>query len=239
MGKYLLVGASSGLGRLCASKFVERGDEVYVIAREKKKDTPGHFFRCDLSDLKSVNENIKQISCKIGPLTGACFFQRLRDKNKEESTLDELAVSVLSTEVILKNILQNLDNEIDHPFVFVSSVNSRYVSTEMTLGYHISKAGLDILAKYFAAKFGSEFARFNTVNPGTFIKPERADWYETNRSELTRLSNFLPRKKMNTADNISDLILFLTDQKSIGINGQNMIIDGGASLRWVESKVGE
>ena len=109
----------------------------------------------------------------------------------------------------------------------------------MTLGYHISKAGLDILAKYFAAKFGSELARFNTVNPGTFIKPERVDWYEKNRSELTRLSNFLPRKKMNTAENISDLILFLTDQKSIGINGQNIVIDGGASLEWVESKVGE
>ena len=239
MGKYLLVGASSGLGRLCASKFADRGDEVYVIAREKKRDTTGHFFRCDLSDLKSVNKNIKQISCEIGPLTGACFFQRLRVKNKDESTSEELAVSVLSTEVILKNILQNLDNESDHPFVFVSSVNSRYISSEMTLGYHISKASLDILAKYFAAKFGSKLARFNTVNPGTFIKPERTDWYETNRSELTRLSNFLPRKKMNTAENISDLILFLTDQKSIGINGQNLIIDGGASLGWIESKVGE
>ena len=44
---------------------------------------------------------------------------------------------------------------------------------------------------------------------------------------------------MNTAENISDLILFLTDQKSIGINGQNIVIDGGASLEWVESKVGE
>ena len=163
----------------------------------------------------------------------------MRDKNNNETTFDELAVSVLSTEVILKNILQHLDNEVDHPFVFVSSVNSRYVSSEMTLGYHISKAGLDILAKYFAAKFGSELARFNTVNPGTFIKPERAEWYETNRSEWTRLSNFLPRKRMNTADNISDLILFLTDQKSLGINGQNIIIDGGASLGWVESKVGE
>lgn len=239
MGKYLLVGASSGLGRLCASKFADRGDEVYVIAREKKREIPGQFFRCDLSDLKSVSENIRQISCEIGPLTGACFFQRLRDKNNNETTFDELAVSVLSTEVILKNILQNLDNESDHPFVFVSSVNSRYVSSEMTLGYHISKASLDILAKYFAAKFGSKLARFNTVNPGTFIKPERADWYETNRSELTRLSNFLPRKKMNTADNVSDLILFLTDQKSLGINGQNLIIDGGASLGWVESKVGE
>ena len=109
----------------------------------------------------------------------------------------------------------------------------------MTLGYHISKASLDILAKYFAAKFGSKLARFNTVNPGTFVKPESSDWYQTNRSELTRLSNLMPRKKMNTADNVSDLVLFLTDQKSIGINGQNIIVDGGVSLEWAESKAGE
>ena len=44
MGKYLLVGASSGLGRLCASKFADRGDEVYVIAREKKGEMRESFL---------------------------------------------------------------------------------------------------------------------------------------------------------------------------------------------------
>ena len=231
MGKFLLFGATRGLGLVTAELFYSQGHEVIILGRQAPEFINGfQFYQLDMSDKLQLSKSFTDVLTEVGTFTGACFFQRLRPAS--EIIEDELQVSVIATQVLVDAAVKNLDDSGDHPFIFTSSVNSKFISQNASLGYHLSKASLDIMAKYFAVKYGHLKARFNTVNPGGFMKPETMDYYENKFAKLEQMN---PINRTLTAKNIADTILFLCSQNGMSFNGVNLLLDNGASTIWPES----
>ena len=235
MKHVLMVGASRGLGRVTNELFKKNGIHTTVLSRHPIAGSNAGFKNIDLSDPTVVRSRIRDIFNEIGVISGACFFQRWRNGTNAESDNNELNVSLNSTRVIIEESMNFLDDQKDHAFTFVSSVNSSFVSLPAGIDYHIAKAGLDIAARYCAVQYGHLAARFNTVNPGSFSKPENVENLVKFNKLVNKISNLSPLGRATTANDVAELILFLSSQRSLAITGQNITIDSGVSLQWPES----
>ena len=235
MKHFLMVGASQGLGKVTKNLFEQNGIKTTTLSRNTRNVVPVGTGHIDLSSPTEVRHLVRGIIETSGKISGACFFQRARPNPSSGVLENEIDVSIQSTKAIVEEALTFLDNGYDHSFIFTSSVNSTRISPSAGLNYHIVKAGLDVTARYYAEQFGHLGARFNTVNPGSFVKPNYSGDYSNEDAKYADLVSCSPLKRATKALDVAELILFLSSPKASAITGQNITIDSGTSLKWPEA----
>lgn len=116
----------------------------------------------------------------------------------------------------------------------VSSVYADFVGGSQPASYHVAKAGLNQLIKYYAWTMGQKDVRINGIMPLTYLKAESRDYYLAQPELMKLYSRFVPLKRLGTADDSANLLDFLCSDKAAFINGQCIFIDGGVSVIWPE-----
>ena len=119
----------------------------------------------------------------------------------------------------------------------VSSVADYYIAEEQPVGYHVAKAGLVQLARYYALTLGSRGIRVNIVSPCVVAKIEAKEYYDNNPELVAKFERFVPLGRMGNPDDIINAILFFASSKANYITGQNIVVDGGLTLRTHESLI--
>lgn len=89
--------------------------------------------------------------------------------------------------------------------------------------YAASKGGVMSLTKSLAKELGQYKINVNAVAPGVVMRPD-----EDNGSDRAKKTNFLGKKC--TAEDIANLVAFLTSDKASFITGQTYLCDGGRTL---------
>ena len=105
--------------------------------------------------------------------------------------------------------------------VVVSSIADHYIAPEQDIGYHVSKAGLVQLARYYALKLGPMGVRVNAVSPCVVIKDAAKDYYNENSWLTDRFERLIPLGRAGRSDDIVNAIMFLTSKQASYITGQN------------------
>ncbi len=88
--------------------------------------------------------------------------------------------------------------------------------------YGATKASIIQLTKYFASYMSNYKINVNCISPGGLENKQKQK-----RNFIKRYSAKVPLKRMGKVDELTSLILFLLDNKSNYINGENIVIDGG------------
>lgn len=103
-----------------------------------------------------------------------------------------------------------------------------------TEAYSASKGGLLALTHSMAVSLGPYGIRVNAVSPGWI---ETCDWQLSSRATLPQHSERdkkqHPVGRVGTPDDIAEACLYLTGPQSGFITGQNLIIDGGMTIRMI------
>lgn len=120
--------------------------------------------------------------------------------------------------------------------VFISSQVARTVSYQQPLAYHASKAAIEAMIRYYAVMLGPFGIRVNGVAPGSILKEENRNWYNTNGIG-DALEEMLPLRRMVTVQDVAAVVEFLCSDAAKGITGQIITVDGGSSLINLESFV--
>jgi NAD(P)-dependent dehydrogenase (short-subunit alcohol dehydrogenase family) len=201
----LIIGATGGIGREVTEFLATRGDEVVPLGRHRT----GQIYPDSIDYL--------------------IFLQRSREhENKWEH---EFPISLTLTKDIVETMAPRFNGP-DRAVVITSSVAARLVHNgmgEAGLGYHMAKAALEQMARYWAVMLGPQGIRVNCVAPGTVFKggPE---W--PNKDFYRRVT---PLRRLGDAKEVASVIGFLCSSAASFVTGQTITVDGGVSLQWQES----
>lgn len=237
---YLVVGGTRGTGEvLVENLLLEEGSRVSVFGRRHKVDEGNARlapYAVDVSDVVSLRASIDAAVLRHGKLNGVIFMQRHRSET--DSFELDIAVAVTATKNAIDYLVEcdYFSAEEDcRSIVMVSSIADSYIAPEQDVGYHVSKAGLVQLARYYALQLGHKNIRVNSVSPCVVIKDAAQEYYRQNSWITERFERFIPLGRAGRSIDIVNTIMFLVGAKAGYITGQNIVVDGGLTLRSHES----
>jgi NAD(P)-dependent dehydrogenase (short-subunit alcohol dehydrogenase family) len=229
----LVVGGTRGLGWVLAQVLAREGHAVSVLGRKPPLGTQLgtlgiEFWPVDLMNRERRAAVLKKVIRSHGPLSNLVFLQRY--KEKENSWEGEIETSLTATKCMIELLADQFDRNAPRSIVLVGSAASRLVADEQPVGYHVAKAGIQQLCRYYAVVLGRKRIRVNTVTPGTMLKPENREFYLRNRKLQNCFRRLIPLGRMGTAEEVAAVIAFLCSDRASFITGQDILVDGGVSL---------
>ena len=230
----LIIGASSPIAAAGIERFVSRNDRVSLIGRTDPslsylpEGADVQFYPFDLESVSAIPALYEQITWDK-PLTRLCFFQRFRGTGDDWE--GEFNVSIRATEQFIESFAN--DKRGDHTgrsIVIVSSPADSAIVLEQPLSYHVGKAGLSQMIRYYAGKLGNQGITVNGVKPNMVFKERAREFYEQNPDLVSLLNEVVPLGRMGLPSDIAEAVIFLSSAKSSYISGQILSVDGGLSV---------
>jgi 3-oxoacyl-[acyl-carrier protein] reductase len=236
----LITGASKGIGRKIAEKFVEQGAHVaftYLSSVEKGEALETELqtggvkvkgYRSDASNFAEAEKLIEAIVADFGTLdivvnnagiTKDGLLMRMTEENWDEVLNINLKSIFNVTKAASKIMMKNRQGV----FVNMSSV----VGVQGNAGqanYAASKAGIIGFSKSIAKELGSRNIRTNVVAPG-FIRTEMTDVLDPKVVE--GWAQAIPLKRAGEPEDVANVCVFLASDMSAYVNGQVLSVCGG------------
>ena len=244
-GKVVIVtGATSGIGRATAKRFVELGAVVAAVGRDRDalsqvvSDLGGDAIsiQADLSSDTAASEIVEKTVAHlkgIDVLVNAAGH--ISSGSIENTSLDAwdkmLDINLRAVFRLMQRALPSLIERRGN-IVNVSSVTGLR-SFPGVLAYCVSKAGLDQLTRCSALELAAKGVRVNAVNPGVVV----TEIHKRGGMDDQQYAAFLehsktthPLGRVGQAHEIADLITFLASDRASWITGGTYSIDGGRAL---------
>ncbi len=172
-GKVLITGASSGLGKALAEKFLKEGYTVIGISRKNPPPEGAEWIKADITkeeDRKKIQNSLKKNGLNILiNCAGIGLYSRWEDATEEEiRRLFEVNffAPVLLTKLLLPRLRQGAQSS-GRPSVIINiSSVAAFLHTPFMGAYSASKAALTMFSRSLRAELIKENIRVIDVSPG-------------------------------------------------------------------------
>lgn len=236
----VVFGGTKGLGKVIAEGFAARGFATTVVSRSKVPDAP-NAARHVTGDLEKVQSEADALSLASEIVRGqhalryVAFCQRYRGTG--DTWTGELQVGPTATRLLLDALTSHFAaaEGRDRAVGIVSSVYAESVGASQPVSYHVAKAAMNALVRYYAGTLGKKGVRINAIMPLTYIKAENRAAYEANQPLADLYGAFVPLGRMGRVEESANAIDFLCSDKASFITGQCVHVDGGVSTLWGET----
>jgi NAD(P)-dependent dehydrogenase (short-subunit alcohol dehydrogenase family) len=233
----LVVGGTRGIGRAVARRLAAEDQTVSVIGRSEAVPEPECRIKSwpvDVSDLDALGTTLDRIAGAQGPISGAVLLQRYRAGGDDWT--GEIATSITATRALIEWAADHFEDlGRGKAIVVVSSIASRYIASEQPVSYHVAKAAMSQLVRYYAVSLGRRGLRINGICPGTTVKDESRAFYAAHPEIEALFRDIVPLGRMGTSEDVAELAAFLVSGRAAFLTGQNIVLDGGVSLQSHES----
>lgn len=117
--------------------------------------------------------------------------------------------------------------------VATSSIAGGVYGWEEHAHYAAAKSGVLGLCRSLAVELAPQGIRVNAVIPGLIESPQSLDGANSLGKEgLEAAGSIIPWGRVGTTDECARTIRFLTSDDSAYVTGQELIVDGGLTIRW-------
>ena len=232
----VVVGGTKGLGLVVVERFLARGFDVTVLSRnpgEKHAGIPRvHHVPVDLEALTAFDAIDTARLTAPGPIRYLVLSQRFRGVG--DPWAGEIQVGLNASKILIEGCAPFFASEGDRAIAVASSVYAQFVGGSQPVGYHVVKAGLNAMVRYYAWSLGRTGIRTNAIMPLSYVKDESRAFYQAQGELNAVYDRFVPLRRMGEAGENADAIDYLCSEKASFVNGQNLFVDGGVSVMWPE-----
>jgi len=203
-----------------------------VVDEIKKNGGEAIAIKCDVSKKSEIDEMVKKTVEKFGKLdilvnnAGICQFKPFLEMTEEEwdKTLDiNLKGYFLCAQAAAKEMVKQKSGVI----VNIASIVMGQIGKGMygLSAYSSSKGGIAALTKTLAIELAPYNIRVNAIAPGAIDTPMAAGAVDP--KAMDAMLSVVPMKRMGSAEEIANTVLFLTSEVSSYITGSIVVVDGG------------
>ena len=228
MANYLIVGASSGIGKALAEQLANSGHQVYGTFNSKEidsKHTSIHYHRLNVLD--------EQLSFDFLPdsLAGMVYCPgsinlRPFERIKPTDFSNDYDLQVIGLIKTIQGIVSRLKSAESASVVLFSTV-----AVQTGLPFHTqvaaSKGALEGLTKALAAEYAPKI-RVNCIAPSLTDTPLAASLMNSDQKREANAQRH-PLKRIGKAEDLANMAEFLLSDRANWITGQILHVDGGYS----------
>ena len=227
MGNYLVVGASSGIGKAVATQLAHEGHQVFATFNNNSIENIPNITAYPLNvldenlDFSFLPDTIHGVVYCPGSINLKPFARITPNDFTQDFNLQ-----VGGAIKVIQAALPALKNSGKGSIVLFSTV-----AVQLGLNFHTqvatSKGAIEGLAKALSAELAPTI-RVNCIAPSLTDTPLSASLLNTEQKvEANALRH--PLKRVGTVNDISEMTCFLLSEKASWITGQILHVDGGMS----------
>ena len=227
MGNYLVVGASSGMGKAIAAQLVNEGHQVFATYHSHPMEAMPNIS----SHALNVLDEVLDFSFLPASLDGLVYCPgaiSLRPFARIQATdfTQDFNLQVVGAIKTIQAALPALKTSGNASVVLFSTV-----AVQLGLNFHtqvaVSKGAIEGLTKALSAELAPTI-RVNCIAPSLTDTPLAASLLN-NEQKVEANAQRHPLKRVGTAKDMSEMTCFLLSPKSSWITGQILHVDGGMS----------
>jgi len=241
-GKRVLVtGAARGMGRRIGERFMLEGAEVIGFDRLPDADVPFRMLQLDIADADAVEKVSQQLMAEHATLdilvNAAGILPLGGSENISVADWNACMATNVNGPFYLLRQWSPVFRRQGHGAIVNIASNAAHVPRLNMAAYGASKAALVSLSHCVALELAPYGVRCNVVSPGSTDTPmldsmlrTQADRQRLIDGALEQFKLGIPLRKIATADDIADVVLFLASDQAGHVTMQDIVVDGGATL---------
>jgi 3-oxoacyl-[acyl-carrier protein] reductase len=214
--KILVIGAGGDIGTAIETTLSLNGHECIATTRKI----------LDLSSTRSIDEFIISNRNEFNHIIfAAAANDPVALLDMESGALEEaLSINLLSFIRLLKYYMNSPYSGKTSSIIMISSLFGQF-GRHGRLPYVMSKHAMSGTSKTLAIEFGEKNIRVNTISPGFIDTKLTRKNISTKR--IKELETRIPIGRLGTAQEIANVVEFLTSDKASYISGTDIVVDGG------------
>ena len=234
---FAVIGASSGIGRQCATDLADFNANVLAVGRNLerlqalKAHYPSRIFIAQLDVTTAKAEDWERVlgnfTGTFGKLNGGVYTAGIWGLTPLNGFDVDFAHKIFDTSFwgavnFLQTAYKKKFSNLMSSFVVMSSVAANHPSKSL-FAYSAAKAAVQAAVKSFAKEIIKNGHRINSVAPA-LVQTEMM-----NTDFAVMAAEMIPQHTLGIceAEDVSELILFLLSERAKKITGHNFSIDGG------------
>lgn len=228
MSNYLIIGASSGIGKALALKLADNGHQVYGTYHKNE-------IHADKPLLQYYPLNVLDESMELDflpdTLNGLIYCPgsinlRPFERIKPADFINDYQLQVVGAIKAIQAVAPKLKISDNATIILFSTV-----AVQTGLQFHsqvsASKGAIEGLTKALAAEYAPRI-RVNCIAPSLTDTPLAASFLNSDQKRESNAQRH-PLKRIGTTEDIVNMVEFLLSSKASWITGQIMHVDGGIS----------
>lgn len=244
----LVTGAASGIGLATARAYAEAGASVVLAdlnaeaVQAAAQDLIAQGYKaqaviCNAANLNEVETMVQETVSAFGRLDIAFNNAGVQNVLAEiaDATVEDFdrvnGVNLRGVWGCMKYELQQMRKQGSGVIVNCSSVGGIVGGAERA-NYHAAKHGVLGLTKSAALEYATRNIRVNAVCPGLIWTPMADQMVASGQKEaLDAMVKIVPMQRHGRAEEIADVVLWLSSNASSFVTGQSISVDGGLTMR--------
>jgi 3-oxoacyl-[acyl-carrier protein] reductase len=241
----LVTGGTKGIGRAIAFGLAAEGADVAICARDaggvaatvaelRALDITAYGEALDVSDGRALEGFVNRAATLLGGLDIlVCNASALADGSGEEAFRQAFEVDLMHTRNAAEAAIPHLAKSGAGSIIAISSISGSEDYGYKSSAYGTMKAALFFYVKSLARHVAKDGIRANVVSPGTTLF-EGGFWDRVRLATPERFERNIeenPFGRMATAEEIADVVVFLSSVRASFVSGANIVVDGTLTSR--------
>jgi 3-oxoacyl-[acyl-carrier protein] reductase len=245
----LVTGGSRGIGEAIVIRLAEEGADVAinyhsdssrikaeeVAARARNHGVRAITVKADVGKKQEVIRMFGEVEQQLGEVeilvnnAGIAPFEPFLKVSEEtwDRTYNTNVKSIfLASQYAANKMIEKRYGKI----INILSTASLVVTSPVIPHYQSSKAAANMLTKGMAIELGKYNINVNAVGPST-VDTDMCTDYLADSAIRAKEVEANPMKRLGTARQIGDAVVFLASDEAMQINGHLLMVDGGLSVK--------